>query len=909
MNERTEKLRRESLDASPSISSERAELITEFYRQNNGKYSVPVMRARSFLYLCEHKTLYLGEGELIVGERGPRPKAVPTYPELTCHSAEDLRILNSREKTHYAVDDACIDTYAREVIPYWRDRSMRDKIFAAMSPEWIEAYEAGVFTEFMEQRAPGHTVLDDKIYRRGMMDVKRDIARAIDRLDFLNDPEAHAKREQLRAMDIACDAVILFAERHAKLAEQQAAECTDPVRREELLKIADACRHVPAHTPRDFHEALQSYWFCHLAVITELNGWDSFSPGHLDQHLWPFCQQGLADGSLTPDRARELLEAFFVKFNNHTAPPKVGVTAAESGTYTDFANINLAGLLPDGSDGSNELTHMLLDVIDEMHLLQPSNNIQLSRKTPDAVLKHALRVIRNGYGFPSIFNADAVVEEQVRQGKTLEDARAGGCSGCVETGAFGKEAYILTGYFNMVKVLELTLHNGLDPRTGKQLGPQTGAPDELHDFDALFAAFCRQLDHFLEIKIRGNQIIEQMYAALMPAPFLSVITDDCIQKGKDYNAGGARYNHTFIQFVGIGSLTDSLSAINQLVFDESILTLPQLLDALRSDFQGHETLRQRTLSRTPKYGNDDPQADDIMRRAFEAVIDRVDGRPNTKGGHYQVEMLPNHVPRLLRLGRRRHPRRPPRRHAPLRGHLTRPGRRPPRPHRRHAIRRQDGPHQDRRHAAQHEVHPRPPGRRNRHRRPCGPRARLLQDGRPPRPVQRRPRRNPPRGPGRPLLPPRPHRPRRRLQRLLLRPLRRPPRRNHHPHRTRHVLTGCHAHGGLPTWACNTTLPQARRLQPTTCPGGAHQLALNKTPRPRVLLLEGPPGRDPWREADEDQTIQRKAQSWHPQHRTLRQPPRRMKRGAGSVLASPRWHSHSLLSSACSGPRRRSWPSS
>lgn len=540
------RLRQASLAAQPKISHERACLLTEFYRAHDGKYSIPVMRARSFLHLCEHKTIYLGDEELIVGERGPEPKAVPTYPELTCHSVKDLRILNSRLKTNYAVSDETLRIYDSQVVPYWQGRSMRDKIFAAMSESWIEAYEAGVFTEFMEQRAPGHTVLDDKIYRRGMSDFQREIAAAVAALDFVSDPEAYAKREQLTAMTIACDAVIRFAERHAQRAEELAARETDPDRRAELAKIADVCRRVPAHAPRDFHEALQAYWFCHLAVITELNGWDSFSPGHLDQHLIPFYRQGLADGTLTPEQARELLEAFFVKFNNHTAPPKVGVTAAESGTYTDFANINLAGLLSDGRDGSNEVTHMLLDVIDELHLLQPSSNLQLSRKTPDAVLKHALRVIRNGYGFPSVFNADAVIEEQVRQGKTLEDARAGGCSGCVETGAFGKEAYILTGYFNLVKILELALHNGVDPRTGKPLGPATGVPDSLHTFDDVFAAFRRQLQHFLDIKIAGNQIIERMYAALMPAPFLSVITDDCIRKGQDYNAGGARYNHTFI---------------------------------------------------------------------------------------------------------------------------------------------------------------------------------------------------------------------------------------------------------------------------------------------------------------------------------------------------------------------------
>ncbi len=397
---------------------------------------------------------------------------------------------------------------------------------------------------------------------------------------------------------------------------------------------------MPTYAPRDFHEALQSYWFCHLAVITELNGWDSYSPGRLDQHLLPFYRQGLADGTLTQEKARELLEAFFVKFNNHPAPPKVGVTAAESGTYTDFGNINIGGLLADGEDGSNELSHLLLDILDEMHMTQPCSNLQLTRKTPDALLKHALRVISKGYGFPSIFNTDIVIEEQLRMGKSLADARAGGCSGCVETGAFGKEAYILTGYFNLVKILELTLHDGVDPRTGKQLGPRTGTPDACASFDALLEAFRAQFRHFLELKLRANQLIEQMYAALMPAPFLSVITDDCIRKGKDYNAGGARYNNSYVQFVGIGSLTDSLAALKQLVFEDQAMPLSELVRALDVDFDGQEILRQRLLNRMHKYGNDDEYADQIMLHMFQMIIEELDGRPNTKGGHYRVEMLP-----------------------------------------------------------------------------------------------------------------------------------------------------------------------------------------------------------------------------------------------------------------------------
>jgi len=272
--------------------------------------------------------------------------------------------------------------------------------------------------------------------------------------------------------------------------------------------------------------------------------------------------------------------------------------------------------------------------------VQPSSNIQLSRKSPDAFLKHAGRVIRKGRGQPSIFNAETVIEEMLRQGKSVEDARDGGTSGCVETGAFGKESYILTGYFNMPKVLEITLHNGVDPRTGKMLGIPTGPADGWQTFDDVLQAYRKQLHHFVDIKVRGNNTIERIYAEYMPVPFLSLLTDDCIARGKDYNAGGARYNTNYIQGVGIGTITDSLSAIKSLVFEEHMLTMADLVRVLDADFNGFEQTRLLVMHRAPKYGNDDDRADSVMREVFEAFYAEVNGRPNTKGGTYRINLLP-----------------------------------------------------------------------------------------------------------------------------------------------------------------------------------------------------------------------------------------------------------------------------
>ena len=649
MTERVARLRQQSLDAIPTISTERAELMTEFYRQNLGPVSAPVRRALAFQYLMEHKTICINEGELIVGEKGPAPKATPTYPELCCHSLQDLDILNSREKTRFAVSERARQVYQDTIIPFWQDKSMRDLIFREMTEDWKAAYDAGIFTEFMEQRAPGHTVLDDKIYRKGFFNFKQDIQQSLQDLDYLNDPEAYDKQEELKAMLICADALIRFAERHAEKARELAQQEMDPQRKKELERIAEVCSHVPAHAPRDFWEALQYYWFVHLGVTTELNTWDSFNPGRLDQHLYQFYKGdsvgSMAQSSTTPTReqAEELLQCFWIKFNNQPAPPKVGVTAAESSTYTDFAQINTGGVKEDGSDGVNEVTYLILDVIEEMRLLQPSSSLQVSKKSPDRFIKRAGKIIRTGFAQPSIFNTDVVVQELIRQGKSVIDARNGGTSGCVEAGAFGKENYNLTGYFNMPKVFELTLNNGVDPRTGKKLGPETGDPAKFETFDDLFEAYEKQLKHFVDIKIRGNNVIERLYARYMPSPFLSLLIDDCIATGKDYHDGGARYNTTYIQGVGLGSMTDAVTAVKYHVFDQKTLSMKELLTALKEDFSGHEQVRQMLLNRTPKYGNDDDYADEVMIELFEAYFNAIDGRKNTKNGTYHINLLPTTV--------------------------------------------------------------------------------------------------------------------------------------------------------------------------------------------------------------------------------------------------------------------------
>jgi len=639
-NERIQKLRMQSVTTEPTLSIERAKLVTEAYKKWLGSVSTPVLRALTFKHILENKKLCINDGELIVGEKGEQPQSSPTFPELCCHTLEDIDVMDQREHIFFRSTAEVKKIQEETIIPFWQNKSIREQIMEAMTDEWKDCYLAGIFTEFMEQRGPGHTVADGKMYQKGMNDFKADIKEQLDQLDFLNDVDALAKKEQLKAMEICCDALIIFGKRYADYARELAAVETDSEKKADLLQIAANCDVVPASKPETFAQALQMYWFVHIGVTTELNPWDAYSPGRLDQHLIAFYESEIEAGTLTRDEAKELLACLWIKFNNQPAPPKVGITLKESATYTDFANINTGGVAFDGTDGVNEVSFLILETMDEMTLLQPSSNVQISKKTPLHFLKKACEISRKGWGQPAFYNTDAIIQELLRAGKTIEDARQAGASGCVETGAYGKEAYILTGYFNIPKVLEITLNDGFDPNTGKQIGLKTGSAEDYQSYEALFEAFKKQIHHFVDVKVTGNNIIETIYAENMPVPFLSVVTSDCIRLAKDYNAGGARYNTNYIQGVGIGTITDSLCAIKYNVFEEQRFSMGDLKKALDANFEGYEDIKGYVLNKTPKYGNDDDYADEIMVDVFNLYHDEVTGRANMKGGNYRITMLP-----------------------------------------------------------------------------------------------------------------------------------------------------------------------------------------------------------------------------------------------------------------------------
>lgn len=640
--ERIKRLREISeYESTPCISIERAVLLTEAYKKWEGTCSAPVLRGKAFKYIMENRTLYLEKGSLIVGEKGHKPWAAPTFPELCCHTLEDFDNMHNRERVFFRTTEEDRKIQEEIIIPYWENRALMTRMNSMLPEEWHNLFNAGLYTEFLMQRGPGHTVGDGKVYQYGYEDFIKRIDEEIANVDFNEGMEAFDKLEELKGMRLVCEGMIIFGERYAKLAREEAEKTDDPQWKKELLELAEVCDVVPRYKPQTFRQALQTYWFTHIGVTVEMNNWDAYSPGKLDQHLEPFYLKEIEEGTLTREEARELLENFWIQFNNQPAPPKVGITLKESATYTDFCNINTGALRPDGTSGVSEVSYLILEVMSEMRLLQPSSNVQISRKTPERFLRQALKVSREGWGQPAIYNSEAIIQELINMGKSIDDARESGvASGCVEAGVAGKEAYVLTGYLNVPKILELVMNRGFDKYTNKQVGLDLGDPKEFKTYEQFYEAVYKQLKYVVDVKVAGNNLIEKMYMNTMPVPLLSVITDDCIKNGKDYNNGGSRYNTSYIQCVGVATLTDSLAAVKKNIFEENKFTMAELLTALDNNFEGSEELFDIVYNNTPKYGNDDDYADNILRNVVDLLQDVIAGRTTPKGSKTIVEFLP-----------------------------------------------------------------------------------------------------------------------------------------------------------------------------------------------------------------------------------------------------------------------------
>lgn len=624
--------------AKPEVFAQRAVLATQGYAETEGQPML-LRRARMMEKILAGVQVLIRDGELIVGCKTPAILGSPLYPEIACDwIEEELDTMSEREYAPFFVSSETKNVLCTEVFNYWRGKQVNNRIMDVLPKDIIQATDEGLFFHYFLNRSIGHITVDyERVINKGFLGLKDEIKAEFGNVDF----EAAGglkKYYLLQAMSSGCDAAIHFANRYADEAERLTKVEDDPERRTELEEIAAICRHVPAHPANSFREALQSFWFVHVMLNLETNSY-AIGPGRFDQYIYPYYRNDIDAGRLTPDQARELLGCLWIKFNELTVV-KEGGTAKASTTYNDFQNLNLAGQKPDGRDATNELSYLCLDVSGALKLPQPQVSVLISEKTPDLFLRKTCQVISLGFGMPSVFNEDEKTAALLHKGKSLVDARRGGINGCVEPVVQGQDMMASSGYFNLPKCLELALNNGINPVTGNQLGPKTGAPSHLKDFNQLMEAFRQQVEHGIGMKTVYDGIARQTYAEFCPVPFTSLFISDCMQKGLDYHDGGAHYNLPLMCGVGTGTMADSLAALKKVVYENQSVTLPELLKALNDNFEGHERLRQLLLNRVPKWGNGDDYVDSLAHQVVDLFTDVLEKHRNEQGERYSANMIP-----------------------------------------------------------------------------------------------------------------------------------------------------------------------------------------------------------------------------------------------------------------------------
>ena len=631
---------RRNTTARPELFPERALAATRSFQESEGQgLPLPVRRALMVRRILDEHPVVIREGEVIVGAKTRMPRGSPVFPEINCSWVErDLDRLAGRKDTPFYVSDETKRALREDVFPYWRGRQVIDRLMEAVPPEMWRADDRGVLYHYFRSRTIGHVNAGyEKVLTRGMAGIKADVEFQRQRLAAAG-TLSPGQRDFLDSVVVVLDAVVALARRHAAALGKLADGEGDPARRAELLRMAAACERVPEAPARSFHEALQSFWFTHLAMNLETDG-HAFGPGRFDQYLYPYYRASVDSGELAPDAAQELLDLLWVKFDEITVAKDAGESQTSS-SYPDFQNLNIGGLTRDGRDATNELSYMCLAALDHTRLPQPGLSAQISSRTPSRFLLRCCELLRLGMGMPAMFNSDVLTLGMVNRGKTLEDARASSLNGCVACFCDGKDRMASSGYFNLAKCLELALNDGRDRLTGEVLGPATGDPAAFGTFDDLVEAFRAQVAHFADEKVRYDNIVRRVYAEWCPVPFTSAVVDDCVERAVDWHAGGARYNIATVSGVAIGSVADALSAIRTHVFEQRAFSMGQLKEALDRNWDGHEVMRQALANRTQHYGNDDDRADSLARLTQAIFCEEIERHRDIQGARYWVDLLP-----------------------------------------------------------------------------------------------------------------------------------------------------------------------------------------------------------------------------------------------------------------------------
>ena len=632
--DRTTRLRERLMEHEPSVCHERAAIVTEVYERLGGSLSSILLRAHALAAILDRMSILIESDELIVGNQAGRPRAAPLFPEYSWEwILEELDSLPMRAADRFAVPSTTRDAL-QGILPRWRGKSFRDRAVQAVPEEVLRSHQSLLFLLTSMGCGVGHLAPDySRVLARGLGAIAQEARARLAALD-LTDPDAIRKRDFCRAAAIVAEAAVRFAHRFAALAERLGATEEDSQRRSELIEIARVCRKVPAQPAETFHEALQSFWFVHLIIQIESNG-HSISPGRFDQYMAPFYDADVAGGRLDRPRALGLLDCLWIKFNE-IMKLRDKTASIGFGGYPLFQNLIVGGQGVDGRDATNDLSYLCLEATRRTRLPQPSLSVRVHHGTPPEFLRAASDLAREGLGLPAFFNDDAIVPVLQNMGVPLEEARGYAEVGCVEPQVPGKtNGYYPAGFLNLGKLLTLALHNGIDPVTGERLGPADPESREFANYEEVVGALDRQLDHIIRLIVIGDNILDDLHGKLAPNPFVSLFVDDCMARGLAYEQGGAVYNYTGPNSVGLANVADALMAIKRLVFEERRVEMDVLLAMLDQDFADRESGRLLLLNRAPKFGNDNEDVDGIARALSTRILKGFKQYRNPRGGRYE----------------------------------------------------------------------------------------------------------------------------------------------------------------------------------------------------------------------------------------------------------------------------------
>lgn len=638
--ERGQRLRERVISVDPYICLERARIVTQAYRETE-KEHILARRAIAFDRILKGISVYILDDELIVGHQAGRQRSAPLFPEFAVEWInKEIDTFETRSQDRFIVTEDVKKEFKEEIYPYWRGVTLGDRVYSYMTEEIrLQRFVATVFcVGGHEEHGLGHIALDyEKVLKLGLEGIREEILDRAGRLKIWNH-EDYNKKLFYDSCLMICDSVIEFSHRYASKAREMAEVEDDAERKKELLRIADNCGRVPQYPARNFHEALQSFWFVQLVPQIYDNG-VSISPGRFDQYMYSYYTSDIEDRRLTKARAQELLEALWVKL---TEPIKVyaAFDAAFHAGYPMGQNLCISGIGPGGLDATNDMSYRCLEAHSHMLLMQPNFSARLHLRSPHDFIMKVCEAIRLGNGMPQITNDEVVIPALTTIGISLQEARDYVPVGCVETAPPNVWGRLNGGYFNLVKIVELALNNGVCSLTGEQVGPKTGDPKNFETFQEFIGAFTEQLNYGIEKLVTWDNLIDMAHAQLMPTPFTSILAGDCIRKGKDVTEGGARYNYTAPYGVGIANAGNSLYVIKKMVFEEKKLTMKELIETLDSNYEGREDLRQLFINKVPKYGNDIPEIDLMVKMVVDKFLDSLKGYETYRGGPFVGSFIP-----------------------------------------------------------------------------------------------------------------------------------------------------------------------------------------------------------------------------------------------------------------------------